>query len=648
MKQYALISPVAGIEKDIPSILIPNAYSIESENIVFDDGMVIKATGKVVEDFPPLNEKILLLYNFIQSQNNDFLIVGTQNKIYKLTPSDSDIVPTMTSNNTPAPYVISASSEPAGGSGYAWNAFDDDLTTYWTPSSDTDEWIKVDLGNEVKVKKVRIKTIPSFGIKNFKVQGSNDDINWTDLYVGIANDTDDWQEFNLTTTGKFRYYRIYIIDGYFPDNLFVNEIELLTDYAWEDITGGVFFTTQDVRWQFTTFFDSNLKKRVLILSNGVQHPYKWTGEGNIQPVNGNLPICKYLCEYKGYLMLGNIFDTDGTNLPSNIRWSSIGEYENWTGGDSGEASIGGVDEITGLAKVRDYLLIFKEKSIYLLSLTSGITVFSIGKLTDSIGCVAPNSIVSINDRIYFFGNDYKFYMTDGVSISEISSPIDSLISEMDFNQIKDLMYGVYLEGLNRILWLYPTSNSPENDKALLFDLKTGAWSTLSFSGTVITRGGYKLKEPDLKWSDLTNTWDEQTKKWNSISYLTGQPVNLIADENGNIYRLFGDNDISLTGTFISKKLSFDTPTIYKRLLLMKHYFKKEVDENLNVSVSIRKDEESDFKNPLEISLQSSNDELIIADHYIDITGRTFEIKVSGNGKFRYLGTLFFYNTEGLR
>ena len=93
------------------------------------------------------------------------------------------------------------------------------------------EWWKYDLGNGItkKVTKLRFKSYVGIGIENFILQGSNDDINWTDIYNGIGDNSGNWEEFIFSNNNNYRYYRIYITSVYLPDWATIWEIEMMEE-----------------------------------------------------------------------------------------------------------------------------------------------------------------------------------------------------------------------------------------------------------------------------------------------------------------------------------------------------------------------------------------------------------------------------------
>jgi hypothetical protein len=100
-------------------------------------------------------------------------------------------------------------------------AFDNDDTTRWANNSlGAGEWIKVQFGVAPIINKITIQQYVGFGFKNFKVQGSNDDINWTDLYTGLHSNTPldathtTIEAFTFANSTAYTYYRVLAIDIY--------------------------------------------------------------------------------------------------------------------------------------------------------------------------------------------------------------------------------------------------------------------------------------------------------------------------------------------------------------------------------------------------------------------------------------------------
>jgi hypothetical protein len=130
----------------------------------------------------------------------------------------------MTSDTTPAPYVVSASSNYS--TDYpAWKAFDgtfiDVLDAWATASTTTSGWIKFDFGASTKVDAITLYArYNSNGTeiatpKTFIVYGSDDDMNYEQI-VSLQNqiiwNSKEGRQFKFDTSVDYRYYKIVVID----------------------------------------------------------------------------------------------------------------------------------------------------------------------------------------------------------------------------------------------------------------------------------------------------------------------------------------------------------------------------------------------------------------------------------------------------
>jgi len=131
----------------------------------------------------------------------------------------------------------SASADTVYSSYPASKAFDDSSTTFWdSANSAFPHWIKYTLGGEEIANKLRLKPrIVSGGngvsVKNFLLQGSNNDASWTTLLDDASENSIDWQEWTFSNTVSYQYYRLYIEDTYdtATNHACIFEIELMKE-----------------------------------------------------------------------------------------------------------------------------------------------------------------------------------------------------------------------------------------------------------------------------------------------------------------------------------------------------------------------------------------------------------------------------------
>jgi len=122
----------------------------------------------------------------------------------------------MTSNTSPSPLVVSASSEFSG----AFNAFKGmDNNNYWGTTNylQNNAWIKIDFGELKLVDKFRIKghSVLTENPKTILLEYSLDNNSWTKIYEGIepAWTTDEIREFKVPKTIG-RYFKLTVVNNH--------------------------------------------------------------------------------------------------------------------------------------------------------------------------------------------------------------------------------------------------------------------------------------------------------------------------------------------------------------------------------------------------------------------------------------------------
>jgi hypothetical protein len=100
---------------------------------------------------------------------------------------------------------------------------DDNEATFWFTTAACPQWIKLDLGVGVTkiARQIRIKPRSTSGdanVKNFRLQGSNDDSTWYDLVSGTHSNNTDWEQWSISLHPGYRYYKLTVDSIYWSGN----------------------------------------------------------------------------------------------------------------------------------------------------------------------------------------------------------------------------------------------------------------------------------------------------------------------------------------------------------------------------------------------------------------------------------------------
>jgi hypothetical protein len=147
--------------------------------------------------------------------------------------SDESLIPEMTSDISPSPFVATASSIYTSYD-YPYRAFDRNLSTQWRSRNYPPQWIKIDIGQQKIVKKYAITSDDAL---SWNFEASNDETNWITLHT--VTNTSPWnsgekRSFFVENDTLYRYYRL-VITNTFVSYPRINEFEL-----YEDINTPIF------------------------------------------------------------------------------------------------------------------------------------------------------------------------------------------------------------------------------------------------------------------------------------------------------------------------------------------------------------------------------------------------------------------------
>lgn len=171
-----------------------------------------------------------------------------------------EIIPVMTSNTNPAPFVATASSVHSPMSGFTfepWRSFNPDQAQ-WFAVNKTNQWLQIDLGEPRDVKGYKIAGTHALTmtlIRTWRLKGSNNGITWTVVHYGsLAGVGESYYENDF---GLYRYWRVdYLSDNGANTWASITRFQLYADEKDTDGDGVVdsedYLPLDPTRWQRPT------------------------------------------------------------------------------------------------------------------------------------------------------------------------------------------------------------------------------------------------------------------------------------------------------------------------------------------------------------------------------------------------------------
>ena len=229
-------------------------------------------------------------------------------------------------------------------------------------------------------------------------------------------------------------------------------------------------TTSGVATDLATITNADASQIVwkgnVLLANGTD--FKKTDGTTTADVGGTPPKGKYLCLH-GANVGSILFTANVTGNSSRVYWSGINDFESWnTLDDYNDLHDSDNDEITGMFSMGGNLFVFKKHQIHsLLGTVPEEDRWT--KLYEGVGCIAPKTICTDGDSIYFLSNDGVMKLSNG--LQNISLPIWNEIKGGTLNLACAAVYDN-----NLFLAVKTTPTESDNHRVFVCDLATLQWS----------------------------------------------------------------------------------------------------------------------------------------------------------------------------
>lgn len=315
--------------------------------------------------------------------------------------------------------------------------------------------------------------------------------------------------------------------------------------SWTDRTrasGGAYGLGTDVTWTFAQFGDVSIAAaKSDLLQASTSGAFADVAEA---------PRASIVETFDQYVLLCDVFDQgaqfDSADRPNGWWICARGDYTDWTPSITTQCATGTLTSSPGKIRAArrfgNSVVMYKERSMYVMTYVGGAGIVDIQEIPGNVGAQSQGSVVFVGSpeepRHIFMGFE-DFYSFDGSRPVPIGSPLkETVFGELN----KKYSYAIRAlhDPINsRIFFYYPTADSPNPDKCVVYNYKTGRWGrddrTIEAVAEFITTG--------VTWDDLGTlyaTWhDLPNVSWDSSFWTSGFPVPAIFNTSHRIQTLDG-------------------------------------------------------------------------------------------------------------
>jgi hypothetical protein len=162
--------------------------------------------------------------------------------------------------------------------------------------------------------------------------------------------------------------------------------------------------------------------------------------------------------------------------PLLIRWASQDEPEKWEPlptNSAGFIRVSRGSKIVRAIPSRQEIVVLTDISVYSLQFLGTTDVFGLQELADNISILGPRAVTTINNVVYWMGQD-KFFMYAGRVETLPCTLRNHVFQDLNYDQIEQIICSTN-EAYTEVWWFYPSANSSTVDKYVVYNYTENIW-----------------------------------------------------------------------------------------------------------------------------------------------------------------------------
>ena len=182
--------------------------------------------------------------------------------------------------------------------------------------------------------------------------------------------------------------------------------------------------------------------------------------------------------------------TPGVQDPLTIRFSSQESITDWQAradNTAGELRLGSGSEIVTAIETRQQILVMTDTTLYAMQYLGPPFTFGVTAISENITIAGPNAAIAVDDNVFWMGRS-EFYIYSG-AVQRLPCMVrDYVFSDLNENQLEKINVALNTEH-SEVWWFYPSSNSEEVDKYVVYNYLEQVWYYGTFGRTAwVDRG----------------------------------------------------------------------------------------------------------------------------------------------------------------
>lgn len=283
----------------------------------------------------------------------------------------------------------------------------------------------------------------------------------------------------------------------------------------------------------------------------------------VADLGGSPPKARYLTQFQSHIALGHL-EVSGSIGPQYVAFSDIeteGGPTDWAFTDpASEADERLIPEgntfVQRIIRLGDFLAIYKENSVHLATYIGLPDVYNIQQAESSRGAISGHSVVDIGGQRHLYVSDNNIYLFSGGAPAAIGDAVwSAFLGQVPGSSItpirsdsKGYIWSYHDPRLKEVTIAYrSTAGAGANDKALIWNYGSGAWSTRDWP--FWSAGFHNITAATNAWTSQTQNWNAWSQSWSDLANLGLADFQTVAgDASGNLYVVEEPGQFDAAGT----------------------------------------------------------------------------------------------------
>ena len=278
----------------------------------------------------------------------------------------------------------------------------------------------------------------------------------------------------------------------------------------------------------------------VIFTNYFDPPQDWSGAaGTLIALDGTPPNGYHVQEFQNHIVFGNIMYSNQAS-PYSIANSNLGTIADWDFSNyQDEANMwpitAGNDPVMRMLRCDNYLVVYKQWSIHMVSYVGGTIPLSITQFVDGMGTMSSQSVCRVGDIHYYVGQDDVYSLTSSGNQRIGQRVWDKFYADIMPLQ-RDAIVGFADAQQHEVVFGYRSVHGTgDPDMAYVYHYLTDSYSIRDWP---FTAAGYVPIETS-SGSPLVDSTDEvtdfSTRLWDATSSTPDTTLLLAGDINGQLW-----------------------------------------------------------------------------------------------------------------